>query len=180
MNEDTETTIKTASSRSRYYYSEIIRKLFISAGLIVLVTMPFLYNKFSFLIFFPIAAIIILTLAAGITSKRQPGNILIDLIISLAGLIVYSFRTVTEFQHHFDLMFVTNIVLSCLFLFTTYWSVKIWRGEIVYVPEPKKENETVTTLKSQTSTDTAAGEGEKRNFLSEEERRKKRFLSDES
>lgn len=183
MTEDTDLTTKPASSKSRFYYSEIVRKIFLTAGVIVLVTMPFLYNKFSPSIFFPIAAVIILTLAAGITTKRQQENIIIDLIISLAGLIVYSFRTVTEFEHALDLMFVTNILLSCAFLFATYLSVKIWRGEIAYISPVKKEEteETASVLPDITDTDTSeAKEDKKEGLLNEEERRKKRFLNQES
>lgn len=119
-----------------HYYGDVIRRLFLVAGIIILITLPF----FSALIPFPVVisaiGVLIIGFVAGMTSPRQSWVIILNLIVSIAGLILFEYYAVGAYyiQPHTqetNLFFWTNEILALLFFFTLYYSGKTLRGHIL-------------------------------------------------
>jgi len=164
------------SPRLLHYYGDRIRKMFLTAGIVMLGTLPFLQARVSLPIFLSVIAILVLAFFAGATSPRQKWFIAGDIIISLLGFVLFAYEAISKFERVFDLLFATNIVLACILLSAFYFSVKTYRGfyrffekeEIGVVAEqehllPRAEETKINSLKTSS-------------HLTEEERRKKRFL----
>ncbi len=111
-----------------HYYGDSVRKFFLIAAIVMFVTLPFLNERISYPLFFSIVGILVLTFFAGITSPRQGFIITADIGVSILGFAVFAYEAVTKFQKIFDLLFVTNIALACIFIFTLYFSLKTLRG----------------------------------------------------
>jgi hypothetical protein len=119
-----------------HYYGDIIRRLFLSAGIIMLITLPF----FSALIPFPVVisavGVLIIGFVAGMTSPRQQWVIILNLLVSITGLVLFEYYAVTAFRMQpqtqiTTLFFWTNELLAIIFFFTLYYSGKTLRGHIL-------------------------------------------------
>ena len=159
-----------------HYYGDIIRKIFLVCGLIILITLPFLKNNISTPIFYSVLIILVLAFFAGMTNPRQKEIIVGDVIVSVIAFLVFFYQTVTKFQGFFDLLFLTNFLLSILFLFAFYWSVKSLRG-LETAEMSLSEEQIENDLKREV--DLEDEDTQPKIKLTEEERRRKRFLSDE-
>lgn len=171
-------TIPTEIGRRNlpHYYGDIIRKLFLVSGMIMLATLPFLHVRVSAPVFLSIVFILVLTFAAGFTNPRQKWNTTVNSIISLIGFTIFAFEAITRFERIFDLLFATNMTLSCLFLFAFYLSIKTLRGSYAYIPKAQKEG--MPEISHGRKSTLEATQEKNPSFLTEEERRKKRFLND--
>jgi cation transport ATPase len=172
----TTTETVTVKKSLPHYYGDIIRKLFLVAGMIMLATLPFLHVRVSAPVFLSIVFILVLTFAAGFTNPRQKWNITINTVISLVGFSIFTFEAVTRFESIFDLLFATNMSLACLFLFAFYLSTKTLRGSYAYIPKAQKEEFFEVPIEKKDELE--ATHEKNPAFLTEEERRKKRFLND--
>lgn len=157
------------------YYGNIVRKLFIICGLVILITLPFLKTLISGPIFYSLLAVIILTFTAGITSPKYKKSILVDIIVSIVGFGLFAYQGIIAFSGFLNLFFITNLTLAILFLFAFYWCIKTARG-IKFSREdvigPRIERQTIINA----SEDSPASPKKE---LTEEELRRKRFLGAE-
>lgn len=124
-----------------HYYGDPIRKLFLAAGVVLLVTLPFLHENFSLPGFVSVLLILILVFSAGIMNPKQRWITLVDMLISAFGFTLFAYDAIRKFDHAFDLLFITNLTLAAIFLFSFYLSTKTTRGSDVYIEKAKKEDE---------------------------------------
>ncbi len=181
-----------------HYYGNIVRKIFLICGLVMLITLPFLKENISSPVFYSILAILVLTFFAGMTNPKHKGIIVSDIVVSVLAFGIFTHQAITKSDGFLDLFFITNLVLSLLSLTAFYWSVKTIR----WLKFPKKiptENATEkikgggtreeavftaeiaatsvpTSTPTSSATSTAPPEIAK---LTEEQRRQKRFLGSE-
>lgn len=113
-----------------HYYGDTVRYLFMSAGFLMLISLPLFQGAIRLPTLFSIIAIVVLGLAAGLTNPKQASSAVINLAIALIGLIVFSYYSVNIFneQQTAQGFFFINIVLAIAFLFATYYGVKTVRG----------------------------------------------------
>lgn len=165
-----------------HYYGDAVRRLFLIAGIVMLVTLPFVSDRISLTLFSSIIAILILAFSAGITSPRQKWVHILNVTVSLGGFIVFAFHAVIKFSTLFDLLFVTNITLSCILLVAFYLSIKTARGTRSFDKQAKKEG--APRPFSDFENKVAEGNEIKKegpaNKTNEEEARRKRFLSQDT
>ncbi len=160
-----------------HYYGDTVRKLLITCGLIMLITLPFLKSNLSSPLFYSLLFILILTFFAGLTNPKQKLVMVGDIIVSMAGFIVFANQAVTQFTGFFNLFFATNFILSVLFIIAFYLSVKTTRGVEFSKSVAANVFTRIKKVKRFNASEDAP-KGEKKE-LSEEERRRKRFLRDE-
>lgn len=160
------------------FYGDIVRKLFIICGLIILGTLPFLRAHTSTTIFYSLVVVLLLAFFAGMTSPKFKKIIFSDAIVSMVGFTVFAYQGIANFETILDLLFLTNFVLAILFLFAFYWSVKSAGG----VKFSEKLTFRVPRWRRPAQDEIRVSEDAPslpKKELSEEERRKQRFLSGE-
>lgn len=118
-----------------HYYGDTVRRLFLTAGIIIIITLPF----FSALIPFPVVissfGVLIIGFVAGMTSPRQSWVTILNVLVSVAGLVMFEYYAVAAYMlpqnQETSMFFWTNELLAVLFFFTLYYSGKTLRGHVL-------------------------------------------------
>ncbi len=117
----------------RHYYGDAVRKLLLSAGILLIVTLPWLYNEwpFSFYVGFIIAFAVVVF--AGITNPKLRIVSLFDFAIASAGFLFFGLHGifVVSTRGAVNLLFFTTETLMLIFLFDVYFTVKTLRGMLL-------------------------------------------------
>ncbi len=112
-----------------HYYGDIIRRLFIIGALVMAATLPFFSPIIDKPILFSIMAILVLSVAAGLTSPTSPASALLNTFITLAGVVVFESYAVSQHKiGGIDKFFVLNQLLALIFIVALYYSIKTLRG----------------------------------------------------
>lgn len=114
----------------QHYHGDIVRKLFLSGGMVMLVTLPFVQNRLPISLTISILAIMIIDILAGITNPKWVWVVFADAGISLITFLWFTYYTVAIYLQHsiFDILFWTDGVLSVIFFFALYFSTKTARA----------------------------------------------------
>ncbi len=114
-----------------HYYGDIVRRLFVAAGIIMIIMMPVLQQSLSALTFISLAAIVAIAFFAGFTNPAQEKSVLWDTLVSLGALVIFEYHAILAYraaQTFWNMNFVTNEVLAVIFFFALYYSMKTLRG----------------------------------------------------
>lgn len=111
------------------YYSKATQSVFIVAGILMLVTFPYLFKQFEFSTFAILAIIVLLAIGAGWAAG---GNVLtrkLNVLIAVAACAISSFKAVTLFFQGVEeplaiFSFWILQILSLLFFFSIYFSIR--------------------------------------------------------
>lgn len=126
-----------------HYYGDIVRYLFLAAAVIMIMTLPLFSKQVNFPVIGSVIAIAVLGIAAGLTNPKQFTSALINLLISLFGFIVFLYTSVTSYQTigATDKFILTDIIISTIFIFAVYFSMKTLRAQMIGSnPPPPPEN----------------------------------------
>jgi hypothetical protein len=157
------------------YFGNIVRKLFIICGLVILITLPFL-KTLAGPVFYSLIFVLLLAFFAGMTKPRHKAILVSDVIVSMFGFGFFAYQGIINFQGHVTLFFITNIVLAILFLFAFYWSVKTAR-ELHFPKHIEIVGAKNLSTPINASEDSPAAP---KRELTEEDRRRNRFLGSEN
>ena len=112
-----------------HYYGDVVRKLFVLAALIMIVTLPFLEDLLPVPLFVSVIVILGIGIAAGLMNPRQMGIAVFELVVSVVALMVFEYYAVQAFVTNIgELAFWTNQALAVIFFFALYYSSKTVRG----------------------------------------------------
>jgi hypothetical protein len=115
-----------------HYYGDIVRIIFVIGAGVMLWGMPRITEIFQVSVLFPIIAIAILGIAAGITNPVQLFSLRLNVVVSLLFLIVFAYLAWYAYVHHIDSTIeLTNQVMAIMFLAASYFSIKSFRGAII-------------------------------------------------
>ena len=117
------------SATAPNYYGDIVRGLFVAADVIILLTLPFFYNKLHVPITIPIAGVIISGLAAGFTSARFKWTLVVNTLIAVLALAILEYCALMNYRSpSMSVMyFFINQILVLLYSFDLYYSVQTLR-----------------------------------------------------
>ena len=111
------------------YYGDIIRRLFIAAGVVLLLTLPFFSARYPAGLL--IVTIVVIALDAGLTTPNQPWTIVLDTIISMVLFCIFEYYAVLEYQKippSYSFM-LTNQLVALFFFLALYFSLKTLRNQ---------------------------------------------------
>ena len=114
-----------------HYYGDIVRKLFIAGGVLMLVTLPIFYKDIPIPFTLSVFAILAIVLLAGLTNPRQTWVTVLDLIVSAFAFMSFEYVAIFEgtysgaFQSGF---FWITQALAVIFFIAVYFSAKTLRG----------------------------------------------------
>jgi len=117
-----------------HYYGDVVRKFFVAGGLLVLVALPIFVRVYPVSLLYPVFAVIILGLAAGLANPLQRWTQYVNALLSLLALIVFEWYALDIYQNHAGtdsyatLLFWLNHILAVNFFFAFYLSIKTIRG----------------------------------------------------
>lgn len=114
-----------------HYYGDIVRRLFLAAGVIMLVATPFFAQFLPVPAVLSLLAVLAISVAAGLTNPLQRWAMLLDVAAALIGLVVFEYHAISRFAEMPPLLFMVDQVLAVIFFFALYFSVKTVRGVIV-------------------------------------------------
>lgn len=111
------------------YYGELNSKLFLSAALLMIISLPFIYADVPNQYVTPFLSILIIALLAGLTFSPIRTTIeLINVATAACALVVFEYFAIQAYQATADpqnLFFLVNQLLSILFLFSLYASLHV-------------------------------------------------------
>lgn len=116
-----------------HYYGDIVRRFFVLGALIMAITLPFFHEIIPVPTLTSLALIAIVGVMAGLTNPRQAWVALLNVFISLGGVVAFEYYAVSSFDAYGvdSLFFWTNQFLAVIFLFALYWSSKTIRGMLI-------------------------------------------------
>jgi hypothetical protein len=120
-----------------HYYGDTLRLLFVLGGLIMIVSYPFFSSFIKAPIALSIVGIVTLVFFAGLMNPKQRGVMILNTIISTLFFFlfeyaaVYTYTNLSPSEGIHVAFFWINQVLSLVFFFASYLSVKTLRGAFV-------------------------------------------------
>lgn len=116
-----------------HYYGDIVRYLFLAAGIIMLITLPLFQSLIETPLMVSITGIAVLGIAAGLTNPQQVVSAVVNFVISIVGFITFAYSATTSFQGKIenDKFILTNIILAAIFIFAIYFSMKTMRSRLL-------------------------------------------------
>ncbi len=110
-----------------------VRKLFIIAGIIMIVNLPFVHDQLPIPLFVSILIILGIAIFAGMTSAKDRYIDFFDTLLSMGGFIIFQYSAVNIYltSSFLSFLFLTNEFLALIFFFATYYSVKSLKNTIL-------------------------------------------------
>jgi len=122
------------SKRYSHYYGDIVRKLFLFGGFLILVSVPTMPDVLPLGSLIAVIVIILLTLLAGITNPRQIWVAYTNTFVSAIALIVFEYYALVGYQETqsvTDVLFLSRQALAVVFFFAFYFASKTVRGIVL-------------------------------------------------
>lgn len=113
-----------------HYHGHTVRQIFFACGIIMMLGLTFFYDQIRFGAFLPLLGILILALIAGFTNPWQKASIILDVVVSLAGVAFFELSAVYRYQAYKTLSdgyFIFAQLLGILFFIALYFSTKSLR-----------------------------------------------------
>lgn len=117
----------------QHYYGDIVRYLFLSAGVLMLIGLPIFQDYINLPVIISVCAIAILGIAAGLTNPQQMMSATANFVVAIAGFIIFAYNSVVAYGNEIadDKFLLSNVVLGVLFLFALYFSMKTLRARML-------------------------------------------------
>lgn len=116
-----------------HYYGDIVRYLFLGAGLIMVISLPVFDAYIDVPLIISVICIAILGIAAGFTNPKQLVSSVVNFVISVIGFVIFLYTGVYNYQHQIgnDKFVLTTLILAAIFIFAVYFSMKTLRAELL-------------------------------------------------
>lgn len=125
---------------ARHYYGTLVRELFLVAGVLMLVGLPFFSDHLNVPVLLSVLGVVIIASLAGLTSRKQRFVVGLDAGAALIGLFTFEIAAVHVFQNFGgDSFFWFNQILAILFFFIFYFAVKTFRAMAIEHTVPEEE-----------------------------------------
>jgi hypothetical protein len=116
-----------------HYYGDIVRRLFLASGLIMVFSIPLFSHFIPVPSIFSLSIVLTLVLLAGYTSPKKKKIMLFNIIASSIAIITFGMHAtfVASNSHkdwHQKLFLLVLYVLIFLFFFALYYSTKTYRA----------------------------------------------------
>lgn len=117
-----------------HYYGDIVRKLFLAAGVLMLASLAFFAPLISISLTISVIAIILLALLSGLESPNHKWVVFINTLASAIGCGYFQYTAVNYYLTSTTAMdidwafFMVNEVLSVIFFLALYYSSKTVRA----------------------------------------------------
>ena len=116
----------------KHYYGDLVRRFFVLGAVIIAIGLPFFAKTIPEPIFASVVGLVVIGVAAGLTSPFLWSAIL-NLVVSFLAVLVFEYYAILTYLHPAVFrttpgFFWTNQLLVVNFLFALYFSIKTVRG----------------------------------------------------
>ncbi|HRH93915.1 MAG TPA: hypothetical protein PKV72_05290 [Candidatus Peribacteria bacterium] len=119
--------LTTRSTTVSHYHGDIVRKLFLTAGALMLATTPFFQSRLPVSAYAGMCVVLVLDVAAAMMNPLMKRLAYFESAVALIGCATFEFYAIRDFDVS-DGLFWTNQALALLFFFALYYAVKTARG----------------------------------------------------
>jgi hypothetical protein len=122
------------STPPRHYYGDIVRKLFLAAGVLMLATLAIFSSLITVSLPFSVAAIIVLAFLSGLESPNHKTIVMINTMAAAIGCGFFQYTAVQYYLSSTTSMdidwayFAVNQALAFIFFIALYYSSKTVRA----------------------------------------------------
>ncbi len=127
---------KPGKKKAKHYYGDTVRQLFLAGGIIILVAMPFYNNIIPADPILVTVLVVILALAAAITTIEKVWIMLINSIISAMFVVMFETYSVIYYVNDGTVLLLIRQAIALIFLFALYYSVKTLRAMFLHQIDP--------------------------------------------
>ena len=110
-----------------HYYGDMVRRLFMIAGSIMLVTTPFFQDRLPVSAYVGLCAILVLDVIAGLANPLMRWLGYVEAAIALCACMTFEYFAIRDFSVY-DSLFWINQTLALLFFIALYYAVKTARS----------------------------------------------------
>lgn len=121
-----------------HYYGDIVRRLFMIAGGIMLVATPFYQDRLPISAYASVWIIVILDVVAGLANPLMRWLGWIETLIALVACLTFEYFAIRDFSVT-DSLFWINQTLALVFFIALYYSVKTARAASLRQQRPQEE-----------------------------------------
>ena len=114
-----------------HYHGDMVRRLFFSGGIIMILALPFFKDLIPVPEFISILAMLIIGFMAGLTNPRLKWTAFLDCIISLVAFATFEFSAIKNYSSPEAMLFWLDQALAIIFFLALYYSTKTLRGFIL-------------------------------------------------
>lgn len=114
-----------------HYYGDVVRKLFLAAGLVILFAVLRDREYLNFYLHVGVLVVLALTMLAGLTNPRIRAVIVADMSVSTVLFLLFEYLAVSAYLdelNFFSEVFIVRQVLALIFMCAVYFSTKTYRG----------------------------------------------------
>ena len=119
---------KTATSNIPHYFGDVVRRLFILNGAIMLLALPFLEGFLPLSTLISTTGIVFLIIFAALTNPMLPWVNKTNVFISAVGLIIFENLAIVSYKIVSFEQTIIYQVLAGIFFFSLYFGVKTFRA----------------------------------------------------
>jgi hypothetical protein len=113
-----------------HYYGDTVRRFFVTGALFMVATLPFVAEYIALPFTLSLVGILIVSVAAGITSPQFVWSAILNIFISLYAVLQFEWYAVHWYWEYGagNSFFWINQILAVIFLLALYFAVKTFRG----------------------------------------------------
>jgi len=131
-----------------HYYGDIVRKLFIGGGILMIVLLPFFYDLIPYATIVSVIAILVIGFFAGAVAPMQKWSIITNMAVSAIAFLIFEYQAVNAYVGQHIAFSLANQVLAATFFAAFYYGVKSTRGSFVKDKRAGSEDFALEMLKS--------------------------------
>ena len=126
--------MNTIVTRTRHYYGNIVRIVFLAGAGLMIVGLPTVTQVFGIPVGLAIAGIVVLVVAAGSTNPAQKWSLVANSLVAVAYTVIFAYYAWYSYTQSITGGFMAANQLAALaFVVASYLAIKSWRG--TEVPE---------------------------------------------
>lgn len=115
-----------------HYYGDMVRALFLSGAVLMLVSLPFFTNLIPVPATLAILIILAIGTIAGLTNPRQKLVMILNVSISTIAFMIFEYYATVAFRSYsLSNFFLLNQTLALIFFVAFYYSIKSLRGSLL-------------------------------------------------
>jgi hypothetical protein len=111
-----------------HYYGDTVRKLLVSAAVLMVVGAPFYTDELSVQLPFIVVSSLILVCVAALTSPTRAAFVSLDTVVAGVGFVIFEMWALLGYPGDSVAQFALRQAIAMLFLFALYFSAKTLRN----------------------------------------------------
>lgn len=115
----------------RHYYGDEVRRLFIVAGGIMLLTLTFFNHLLPVSVFMSVLIVLVVGIVAGLSNPKKLWVMILNVGISLVSFVIFEYHAATAYADFSEPLFWIDQSLALIFFIALYLATKTVRAKLL-------------------------------------------------